>query len=166
MTLSEATVNASTTVYRLFDAGGRLLYVGASRRPQERIREHRHRSWWPRVAKTTLTEYPDRAAALNAETVAIVEELPAYNVLGRPGAEWGSARSGLRIHGFPVDLLAEARAEAAIDGETLGAFAIEAVRREIERRQAIPVDDRRRLLLERRAEERRQRRAQRLEARQ
>lgn len=55
----------------------------------------------------------------------------------------------LRVRDFPEDLLSEAKFEGSIDGDTLGSFAKEAFRREVERRRAIPMDERRRLRLER-----------------
>ena len=55
----------------------------------------------------------------------------------------------LRVRDFPEDLLEEAKFEGSIDGDTLRSFAAEAFRREVERRRAIPMDERRRLRLER-----------------
>lgn len=59
----------------------------------------------------------------------------------------------LRVRDFPDDLLDEAKSEASLDGETLKALVTEAVEREVARRRAMPVDERRAL----RAERRRQR---------
>ena len=58
----------------------------------------------------------------------------------------------LRVRDFPDDLLDEAKSEASPDGDTLKALVAEAVEREVARRRAIPMDERR----ERRAERRRQ----------
>jgi hypothetical protein len=55
----------------------------------------------------------------------------------------------LRVRDFPEDLLEDAKFEGSIDGDTLRGFATEAFRRELERRRAIPMDERRRLRLER-----------------
>lgn len=59
----------------------------------------------------------------------------------------------MRVRDFPDDLLDEAKSEASLDGETLKALVTEAVEREVARRRALPVDERRSL----RAERRRQR---------
>lgn len=56
----------------------------------------------------------------------------------------------LRVRDFPDDLLDEAKSEASLDGETLKSFVAEAVQREVERRRAMPVDERRELRAERR----------------
>ncbi len=59
----------------------------------------------------------------------------------------------MRVRDFPDDLLDEAKSEASLDGETLKALVTEAVEREVARRRAMPIDERRSL----RAERRRQR---------
>lgn len=56
----------------------------------------------------------------------------------------------LRVRDFPDDVLDEAKSEASLDGETLKAFVTEAMQREIARRRAIPVDERRAARAERR----------------
>lgn len=71
-----------TCVYRLFDADGVLLYVGASWNPKTRIFNHKDKPWWSQVAKSTIEWHPDRFTALRFEAKAIVEESPLYNVMG------------------------------------------------------------------------------------
>lgn len=68
-------------VYRCFDADGRLLYVGCSMNPEERMKEHRKfRPWWTnRVTRMTLEGFPDQSAGLAAERQAIQTEHPLYN---------------------------------------------------------------------------------------
>lgn len=56
----------------------------------------------------------------------------------------------LRVRDFPDDILDEAKSEASLDGDTLKALVAEALKREVERRRAIPMDERRRVLAERR----------------
>ena len=70
----------STALYRLFDAAGRLLYVGISSNPEERLKSHASTApWWPLVANRDIAAYPSRGAAEDAETEAIKTEQPLYN---------------------------------------------------------------------------------------
>jgi hypothetical protein len=72
-----------TTLYRIFDALGRLLYVGMTcRKGLERFHEHAANPWWPEARTITLMHYPTRREALGAELLAIQSERPKYNVLG------------------------------------------------------------------------------------
>jgi hypothetical protein len=74
------------SVYRLFDAHGRLLYVGMTSRAG-RWFEHLSRDWWPDVAHATVEHFPTREDAAVAETNAIRNESPLHNGLrydGRP----------------------------------------------------------------------------------
>jgi hypothetical protein len=68
-------------VYRCYDASGRLLYVGCSINPDDRLKEHRYfRSWWAdRIARITLESFPDQAAGQAAEKTAIQTEHPIHN---------------------------------------------------------------------------------------
>lgn len=70
-----------TLVYRHYDARGRLLYVGITRRGVERWEEHAaDKPWFELVATSRCEEHPSRAAALYAEAVAIRDEHPVYNI--------------------------------------------------------------------------------------
>lgn len=72
-------------LYRFYDAGGRLLYVGISKQLPVRWRNHgQFKSWWPDVARATIEHYESRDAAAEAEIRAIVTERPAYNVKDAP----------------------------------------------------------------------------------
>lgn len=74
---------SSTDLYRFFDAAGDLLYVGISVSAIQRASEHRaDKGWWHEVASMTVEKVPgDRAAALEAERLAILNEGPRYNVV-------------------------------------------------------------------------------------
>lgn len=77
----------AAVVYRLMDAQGRLLYVGSTTAPRNRIRGHqRSQEWWPEVAIVRLVEYPTRKEANTAEAAAIRAESPRYNLAGKPGS--------------------------------------------------------------------------------
>ena len=74
-----------TALYRFFDEGGALLYVGITANTKERWLAHRYdKPWWPDVAEKTVEWFDNRTLALEAEKHAIVAELPAYNRLGSP----------------------------------------------------------------------------------
>lgn len=69
------------TLYRFFDADGRLLYVGASGRFQKRVASHRaHAKWWDVAAMCRIQRYPTLREALAAEAVVIATEHPIHNI--------------------------------------------------------------------------------------
>ena len=73
----------STVLYRLFDAAGSLLYVGVTGDLRGRLAQHAaDKPWWSQVARKTVTWYGSRSDALRAETAAIFNEHPRYNVAG------------------------------------------------------------------------------------
>lgn len=72
-----------SALYRFFDADGRLLYVGITKDPDKREREHALRSpWHPHAKSRTIEWHGSREAALDAERAAIHEEAPLFNRLG------------------------------------------------------------------------------------
>lgn len=74
----------STTLYRLHDAAGHLLYVGIGGNPGRRFEQHHgDKPWWGQVAHITLEHHPTRQAALTAELKAIRTENPRHNIAGR-----------------------------------------------------------------------------------
>lgn len=81
-------------VYRCFDAEGRLLYVGCTVNPKDRIAQHRDTAWWgDRIASARMTVFPHRDYALAKEREAIFAERPVCNVKGRwhrhdPREDW------------------------------------------------------------------------------
>jgi len=73
----------STVLYRLFDAAGDLLYVGVTGDLRGRLTQHTaDKHWWSQVTRKTVAWYGSRSDALQAETAAIVNEHPRYNVVG------------------------------------------------------------------------------------
>lgn len=75
------TVAVPTALYRHFDKDGALLYVGISLNHMARLAQHRDAShWFPHIARMTVEWLPDRAAAMEAERLAILNENPAHNV--------------------------------------------------------------------------------------
>ncbi|HUK70804.1 MAG TPA: hypothetical protein VLW50_18935, partial [Streptosporangiaceae bacterium] len=75
-------------LYRLFDDGEVLLYVGISNDWTRRLREHWHyQPWRDEVARVVRVCYPDRRSVLAAERETIRSEAPLYNIqhnLGTP----------------------------------------------------------------------------------
>lgn len=68
-------------LYRYYDAGGELLYVGIANDPFRRMAEHRQgKQWWQQVKHLTLEHFPNRKEALTAEREAIKTEHPRYNI--------------------------------------------------------------------------------------
>jgi len=69
-----------TVVYRLYDAADVLLYVGSSKNPAQRWKQHRQlKSWWPQVARREVAWFDSRPDALFAERQAILAENPLHN---------------------------------------------------------------------------------------
>lgn len=73
-----------TSVYRLYDPDGGLLYVGITCRLVSRMLQHRRsQSWGDDIAFVEWDEFADdRAAAAVEERRAIREERPRHNVQG------------------------------------------------------------------------------------
>jgi predicted GIY-YIG superfamily endonuclease len=78
----------STTLYRAYDAAGRLLYVGitdklvTARLIQHALRDRR--GFTAHMAAVHVTRYSDRETAIAAESAVIRDENPVFNVAGRP----------------------------------------------------------------------------------
>lgn len=74
-------MSATTTLYRFFDRFDRLLYVGISHRPFDRLGQHRSgKSWWTQIVRVQMEHHDSRRAAKDAESVAIHTERPLFNV--------------------------------------------------------------------------------------
>jgi hypothetical protein len=70
-----------TALYRLFDAEGRLLYVGVAFNPEVRWKDHaKDKPWWGDVERKTVAWCETRTDALLDEAEAIRTERPLYNV--------------------------------------------------------------------------------------
>lgn len=92
-----------THLYRHWDDGGRLLYVGITERLSARSRVHTGSSRWSAFATNTTSEpYRSRADAEAAEAVAISTEQPLFNVAGNDSPE---ARERLREYMSQRDAL-------------------------------------------------------------
>jgi excinuclease UvrABC nuclease subunit len=71
-----------THLYRHFDAGGRLLYVGISLSALKRLSQHRKAAhWFASIANVTIETFPSRQKAVAAENLAIKTENPKWNTM-------------------------------------------------------------------------------------
>lgn len=75
-------IKARTAVYRKYDASGTLLYIGITANFQNRDSVHGVLSpWWKYVDRTDVEWFPNRQAALEAESQAIRDEDPIFNTM-------------------------------------------------------------------------------------
>lgn len=73
------------TLYRFYDADGRLLYVGISLSVFQRWQQHSSdKPWWEHIYRGELEHFDTRTEAAEAELCAIRTEDPLFNVAGRP----------------------------------------------------------------------------------
>lgn len=69
-----------TSVYRLYDGNGVLLYVGIAYQVPKRLGEHeRSKPWFSEVGVIRVSRYPTRRQAEQAEAEAIYSEKPREN---------------------------------------------------------------------------------------
>ncbi len=74
-------------VYRFWGHDESLLYVGYTSALLRRLAGHVSASpWWPEVANARYVEFTDELSARRAERDAIEQELPKYNIFGKPVA--------------------------------------------------------------------------------
>ena len=72
-----------TTLYRFYDGNDNLLYIGITGFMPRRAAQHARKSEWHRFAtRVELQHFESRQEALKAETTAIRNEMPAYNIAG------------------------------------------------------------------------------------
>lgn len=81
-------------LYRIFDADGRLLYIGVTVNVSRRIREHRNARWWREEIATWTVEGPFDGviAGERAETEAIHAEKPRYAMSRREAGVYSAHR--------------------------------------------------------------------------
>jgi DNA-directed RNA polymerase subunit RPC12/RpoP/predicted GIY-YIG superfamily endonuclease len=83
-----------TSLYRLFNKAGELLYIGIAGNVGRRMGEHSEKPWWLEVASITVEHHPRRILAELAEREAIKAEHPRYNVqhVDPEPVEWANRR--------------------------------------------------------------------------
>ncbi|MEU0818899.1 GIY-YIG nuclease family protein [Streptomyces mirabilis] len=73
-----------TALYRLYDAAGRLLYVGITDNPERRWRQHaRDKAWWSDVEDRSCEWFDTRGQAERHEREVVQNESPLHNELLR-----------------------------------------------------------------------------------
>jgi len=78
-------MSAAGYVYEVYDAEGRLIYVGATRDVFQRMRQHVMDSWWiEQAVKVRATVHPTLAAARVVERERIRTRQPRWNIVGLP----------------------------------------------------------------------------------
>jgi predicted GIY-YIG superfamily endonuclease len=69
-----------TTLYRIFNKAGELIYIGITNNISKRLVHHASMSlWWPLKDRVETQEFVSRRAAEAAERAAIRAEVPTYN---------------------------------------------------------------------------------------
>jgi predicted GIY-YIG superfamily endonuclease len=87
-------------LYRMYDRRDRLLYLGCSSNPSNRVRTHYlSRAWCKYVVRVEVSEpYETQEEAYEAERAAILAEQPVHNKTGRgsrvPTAAFSHLRAG------------------------------------------------------------------------
>ena len=72
--------NVRTALYRFYNQGGDLIYVGVTYQLEKRLYLHsRDKPWWPQVVRQEVEWYENRAAALAEEARLIELYDPPYN---------------------------------------------------------------------------------------
>jgi len=90
-------------VYRCYDGNDRLIYVGCSGMPKNRMDQHKASSWWfQQVERIRYTVFPGRTYALAMELKAIAEENPRWNIKGRDRSLWTA--DDYRDHHFALNV--------------------------------------------------------------
>ena len=70
-----------TTLYRHFNANGKLLYVGISLSALQRLSQHAdHSDWYNEISRVDMEHFCDRPSAMAAEKKAVTSEGPLYNI--------------------------------------------------------------------------------------
>lgn len=96
-----------TALYRYFDEDDRLLYVGITKALRTRTAQHASRSSWSEFSvRSTITRYPTRREAEDAERLAIVEEKPLFNWQHADAAEASARLVAYLVDKGRLDLLA------------------------------------------------------------
>lgn len=76
--------NDEASLYRVYHHT-ELLYVGISLSFLQRLATHSRRPWWREVTHITTTHFSSRLEADIAERIAIRNEQPKYNIVGKTG---------------------------------------------------------------------------------
>jgi predicted GIY-YIG superfamily endonuclease len=80
---THCTAEKRTALYRFYDAGGVLLYVGITNNVARRLRQHtKDKAWFAQVQYQSVAWYDSEWHARQAEKQAIRGETPRHNIAG------------------------------------------------------------------------------------
>jgi hypothetical protein len=88
-----------------------LLYVGLTRNPHGRMREHESKWWWPKVTRITLERFASREELKAAELAEIRASGPRCNILANPRYQYNRKDCVIEGHNPPPDDLCETCAD-------------------------------------------------------
>ena len=78
-------MSQETALYRFFDAGNKLLYIGISVRFVSRLEQHEStKEWSDDITFIRIERHPTRELAVCAERKAIIAEKPIHNIHHQP----------------------------------------------------------------------------------
>jgi excinuclease UvrABC nuclease subunit len=81
-------------VYKFYDRGGILIYVGATENIMRRLRDHKYTTWIEEVGFFSYRQFEWHGAA-RAEELAVIEKFqPKYNKTNQQGGFGNSRRVG------------------------------------------------------------------------
>ena len=81
---TDTLLRGGSFVYRLFDQDDHLLYIGSTNSIDARMAEHRTRFWADSAVRLDVELFDSIEQARAAEKVAILAEMPVWNVKGYP----------------------------------------------------------------------------------
>lgn len=92
-------------VYRLYDAGDELLYVGKTVNLEQRMRSHaRTKAWWPDVRRVESDEFATADLALAHEAFLITTLRPRHNIALSKAAPCGQPMRVMTVEQAAVAL--------------------------------------------------------------
>ena len=95
-----------TTLYRAFNKNNELLYVGISGSLMTRMNSHkRTKSWFKEISCLTTKHYDTREEALTAESKAIKEENPKYNIQGKQDKPRNKPHRSSKINSHDAEVI-------------------------------------------------------------
>lgn len=76
----------SRRLYRIYNSGQELLYIGMTFNLDYRIAQHHRKPWWSEAHSLEIQVYPNETKCRAAEAGAIRAEQPKYNRIRYKGA--------------------------------------------------------------------------------
>jgi predicted GIY-YIG superfamily endonuclease len=107
-------------LYRMYAADDDLLYVGLTKDPASRFKQHSDsKDWFPTVAKITVQHFATREELVVAEVEAIRKEGPRYNIVHNvprdDDSELGPFHNNIEEEDYEDFLMYAAMAKSDVD---------------------------------------------------